>query len=489
MSHFHKGAVVRVGALENAPAKKFNVGGVTYQLSHAAASTSDSAQVKSYYESLASVLACVSSLAGVPYQVQFYSDFQRDRVVRRTLMNVIRDERLFGPILHPADGRLRIRFPCPSCALEDRHAHTLSLEEATATALTFRSRCLHHGEFCSVLSETGGDYVHVSTMLRNVLKEAALVEESRVTGAVPVIVKGRDWVQATDSVSMALEGLGYSFLERPIRIMAPLVEDWTGAKLSKSVYFEKGVYRDLDRYVDVDRLKERHGPSVINRLWVEVLSWVSSPRKFFRNYSIEYLIGHAIESLGEECAAILSVRERPARAIMNGEKRYEFRRRFYDVRDGTEMFVYVGRPVQAIVGRIRVGSPIVASVDELCELAERDSRSSAEGLRDYLGGCGQAFALPILEHRVLREPIEKWQLDQYGFTPPRSYVRLTDKHSRLRDFLLLLDRQFVPTAEWLPAPEGCWSNFASGPRLRSTASTISRAPTTACSSVATDTPL
>lgn len=73
---------------------------------------------------------------------------------------------------------------------------------------------------------------------------------------------------------------------------APLVLDWSGSKLSKSLYVKEGAYKYLDEaglgyMLNVNVLLDAE--SGLKALFAEVQRWVAEPYKLFRSYSVEYL--------------------------------------------------------------------------------------------------------------------------------------------------------------------------------------------------------
>ena len=72
---------------------------------------------------------------------------------------------------------------------------------------------------------------------------------------------------------------------------APLVLDWSGAKLSKSLYVKEGAYRDIPRsFINYSFLKEDYGYKGLDILYDIVLKWTNNPYMLFRHYSIYYFI-------------------------------------------------------------------------------------------------------------------------------------------------------------------------------------------------------
>jgi hypothetical protein len=69
-----------------------------------------------------------------------------------------------------------------------------------------------------------------------------------------------------------------------------MIEDWSGAKFSKSVYIKAGTYDRLPQeFVSLDNFMDEFGKQGFQKLWTHVSSWVTDPKKFYRNYSLDYL--------------------------------------------------------------------------------------------------------------------------------------------------------------------------------------------------------
>lgn len=77
----------------------------------------------------------------------------------------------------------------------------------------------------------------------------------------------------------------------PVILYAPLIVDWSGAKLSKS-WYEDGGYKYLKEkgmeYLLSLKVLRREGRS-LNPLFRAVEDWVENPKKLFRPYSVEYI--------------------------------------------------------------------------------------------------------------------------------------------------------------------------------------------------------
>ena len=109
--------------------------------------------------------------------------------------------------------------------------------------------------------------------------------------AISRMVDGGDWVHmAVFVVNAGLSLLGYGYNDMPARFFTPIIEDWSGAKFSKSVYVAKGIYEYLPpSFLNYVEFKQEYGTEGIKTLWDEAHSWIGDPKKVFRNYSSEYI--------------------------------------------------------------------------------------------------------------------------------------------------------------------------------------------------------
>ncbi|MCH7850690.1 MAG: hypothetical protein IH845_03550, partial [Nanoarchaeota archaeon] len=201
-------------------------------------------------------------------------------------------EEEFTPILNPSDNRLRVRFPCGDCNYSDKHAVKLeAVGNITPQIGVFNSTCFEHGEYRTIITPDNSEYVDSNTLVRNVMKEATISKDSISEGFLPIVVKGGDWIHSSVLVSTALEMLGYGPQKRPDRIYTPLIEDWSGAKFSKSLYLEADSYDSFPAgFVSLADFERTFGEEGIRKLADHVATWVEDPKKLYRNYSLEYLI-------------------------------------------------------------------------------------------------------------------------------------------------------------------------------------------------------
>lgn len=83
--------------------------------------------------------------------------------------------------------------------------------------------------------------------------------------------------------------LGYKGEELPSILYCPLILDWSGAKLSKSLYVKEGAYNDLPSYlINYNFMKNNYGIKGLNIINMITNNWIDNPYLLFRNYSIYY---------------------------------------------------------------------------------------------------------------------------------------------------------------------------------------------------------
>ena len=229
----------------------------------------------------------------VDYNLLYYKEFQEMPFVRGTLLEIIRREKEFIPIIAPSEDHLRVRFSCPECKWQEKEGKTTVLKAIGEDgSLNLSSRCYAHGEHQITLAPNNKDFVDMNTPLRNVIKEALFIEEAKERKGLDLMVDGGDWVHmAIFVVNEGLSHLGYTYTDMPVRFFTPIIEDWSGAKFSKSVYVAKGTYEYLPPgFLNYVEFKQEYGIEGIETLWKEAYSWTSDPKKIFRNYSSDYIV-------------------------------------------------------------------------------------------------------------------------------------------------------------------------------------------------------
>lgn len=92
---------------------------------------------------------------------------------------------------------------------------------------------------------------------------------------------------------------------------------------------------------------------------------------------------------------LLSIKPQFVEKILNGTKKYEFRKTLYKRRDITTVVVYASSPVQRIVCEFNVDGFLTEGVEELWEKTKTEAGISKEFYKSYFYGKEKACAIQI----------------------------------------------------------------------------------------------
>jgi len=126
------------------------------------------------------------------------------------------------------------------------------------------------------------------------------------------------------------------------------------------------------------------------------------------------------EREGAPTSVILSIRPRYARAIMDGTKRFEFRRRIFRNEKVDTAYIYATSPVRKIVGRIVIARIIETDLPHLWRLSSEYSGLHKEEFLSYFNGLDKGFAIEIEDVEEFDEPVDPKELLP-NFVPPQSF--------------------------------------------------------------------
>ncbi|MEU1558720.1 hypothetical protein ABZ517_39315 [Streptomyces scabiei] len=277
---------VRFSALDNAPHEIVTdpETGNRYQLAYAQALGTDGIAdlVNTLYRPLFDAL---SERLSVPYGVETYSEQQQTAVFRETWLRVLPRLEAARLWLAPSTGVPHLRVPCPyACGWAEKHAERTRVHLAGRGLARVSAVCLHHGPYTATMTATGGGYLDLATLYRNMVKELAALGEH---GVLQVMVKGTDWMPGSILVDGALQAVGLTRGQLPARLFCPMIVAETGAKLSKSLI--RSGDAALPTGAEPWMLDTRKWPGTVGEFADRLLHLagllLSHPRHFFRSYS------------------------------------------------------------------------------------------------------------------------------------------------------------------------------------------------------------
>jgi predicted transcriptional regulator len=123
---------------------------------------------------------------------------------------------------------------------------------------------------------------------------------------------------------------------------------------------------------------------------------------------------------------ILSIKPTYVKEIINGNKRYEFRKTlFNNHRDVAKVFIYSTSPQKKIVGYFKIGK-IVKDVPEVLWKKYKDvSGINEDDFFGYFNGYKEGFAIKIDSLRIFEEFVDPEELIP-NFVPPQSFRYIDD---------------------------------------------------------------
>jgi predicted transcriptional regulator len=124
--------------------------------------------------------------------------------------------------------------------------------------------------------------------------------------------------------------------------------------------------------------------------------------------------------------ALLSIRPNFASAILNGEKRFEFRRRKF-AQSVKVVLVYATIPVRQVVAEFEVRSVISGGLDSLWRRTRNFAGIEKKVFLAYFKGVQIGHAIEIGKVKRYKEPY--CPIKKLGIRPPQSFVYVTGARS------------------------------------------------------------
>lgn len=126
---------------------------------------------------------------------------------------------------------------------------------------------------------------------------------------------------------------------------------------------------------------------------------------------------------------LLSIKQVYCDLILNGSKRFEFRRRLPNgLQRGDEVAIYCTRPVSKVVAYFRIADVIQTSRQSLWRQTRLAAGINYKTFMHYFGVGRQANAIKIGKLYMLNNPLSLGRLRR-SKTPPQSFLYLTDSQS------------------------------------------------------------
>lgn len=259
---------------DNAKGDELEIGGVRYQRSLRC-----TGKLNTYLPEYEHLLSSLSERYDIPYRLRFEEVFLSQAGIPEVVRGIIQDREYLAKVLGPLNNALGLRAACPKCGLVDKYGiHNEYADDGSSATFT----CPSHGKY-SIDVNTQSSKFHFNCQLFNLV--LGRFYQNVDFGYVQIC--------GSDYAGFWQEQLLWRHLEKPIIIVyTPLINDWSGSKISKSLYLRGTAYDYLKRagqeYL-VSYAVFRKEQKDLGVICAEVELWVNESYRLFRAYSLHYM--------------------------------------------------------------------------------------------------------------------------------------------------------------------------------------------------------
>lgn len=124
-------------------------------------------------------------------------------------------------------------------------------------------------------------------------------------------------------------------------------------------------------------------------------------------------------------SVLLSIKPKYVEEMMNGNKKYEFRKVVWKRENLKKVYVYSSAPVKKIIGIFYVGDIIEDSPEYLWSEFKDHSGIAEEEFFNYFKKHNTGFAIEIDRLELFDKPIDPFEMFS-DFYPPQSYYYIDE---------------------------------------------------------------
>jgi predicted transcriptional regulator len=126
---------------------------------------------------------------------------------------------------------------------------------------------------------------------------------------------------------------------------------------------------------------------------------------------------------------LISIKPKYVKSIIEGEKRYEFRKAIFKDRSVNRIFIYSSAPVKKIVALFEISTILEDNPIVLWDQVRDHAGIEDSEFFSYFEGRSRAFAIGIQNLQEFNDPIDPYDT-MPGFVPPQSYYYLDGEKCR-----------------------------------------------------------
>jgi type I restriction enzyme S subunit len=126
------------------------------------------------------------------------------------------------------------------------------------------------------------------------------------------------------------------------------------------------------------------------------------------------------KNTGKEMAVILSIKPKYVESILNGTKKFEFRKKIFKRKDVSEILIYSSSPVQKIVGGFEIGRILEDTPENLWNNCKEYAGIGKDEFFNYFKDKKNGYAIEIKKLKIFPEKIDPYEMIP-DFHPPQSF--------------------------------------------------------------------
>lgn len=138
---------------------------------------------------------------------------------------------------------------------------------------------------------------------------------------------------------------------------------------------------------------------------------------------------------------LMSIKPKYVKSILDGTKKFEFRKKIFKRTDIDEIIIYSSSPEKKIVGSFEIDKVLEDSPEELWAYCTYDAGISKENFFKYFKGKDRGFAIQIKNLNILPKKLDPYETIP-DFHPPQSFYYINPGDLGNIEFILNLNKEY-----------------------------------------------
>lgn len=121
---------------------------------------------------------------------------------------------------------------------------------------------------------------------------------------------------------------------------------------------------------------------------------------------------------------LLSIKPEYVQRIMDGTKKFEYRRRIFKRKNINTVVIYATKPVGKVIGEFKIKKVISDSPQTVWHKTHKYAGLNEEDFYKYFNGINEAFAIQISEFTKYNTHLDLSELEDGNIRAPQSFIYL-----------------------------------------------------------------